>query len=138
MTTCKEEARRWVHRYAAGGAAFAALPIVGSSAALATLEMHMVGIIGDIYGESVSGVTTAAAGGTFGVIGQGLKWIAFRGTRLIPGYGALVRVVIAAAAVEVIGYAIVEHFERKYPGKLFVRMPPSPPAAPTPPSTTPT
>src|SRR4051812_40356827 len=81
MTTCKAEARRWVHRYAAGGGAFAALPIVGTSSALATIEMHMMGIIGDIYGESVSGVTTAAAGGTFAVMGQGLKWIAFRASQ---------------------------------------------------------
>ena len=123
MTTSKEEARRWVHRYAAGGAAFAALPIAGTSAALATMEMHMVGVIGDIYGESVTGVTTAAAGGTFGVMGQALKWIAFRGAKLVPGWGIVVRTVVAAMAIEAIGFAIVAHFERKYPNKEFTKKP---------------
>lgn len=126
MTTCKSEARRWVHRYAAGGAAFAALPIVGTSAGLATIEMHMLGIIGDIYGEAVSGVTTAAAGGTFGVMGQGLKWLAFRAAQFVPGYGTVVRAVIAATTIESLGNAIINHYERKYPGKEFVKPVPAP------------
>src|SRR5947208_2334374 len=97
MTSCKEEARRWVHRYAVGGAAFAALPIIGTSALLTTLELHMFGFIADIYGEAPTGIVTAAAGGTFSVAAQGLKWLAFQGSLLIPGWGTLVRVSIAAS-----------------------------------------
>lgn len=120
-TTCKEEARRFVHRYAVGGAAFAALPIPGTSAMLTTLEMHMFSVIGQIYGESVSGIASAAAGGTFAVMGTGLKWLAFQASMFVPGYGTAVRIGIAVTTIESIGHTVIGHFERKYPGKMFTQ-----------------
>src|SRR5689334_947877 len=120
MTTCKTEALRWVHRYAAGGAAFAALPIpMSTSAGLAAMETTMVAMIGEIYGDPMSGLTSAAASGTFSVLGQGLKWLAIQGTLLIPVLGIAIRMGIAAGTIESLGQALVAHYERKYPGKVF-------------------
>lgn len=124
MTTCKEEAVRWVHRYAVGGAAFAALPIpFSTSAGLAALETHLLGVIGEIYGEGVNAFASATAGGTFTAAGQGLKYLACQAVLLIPGAGIPIRMAIAGATIEAFGRAIVAHFERKHPGKEFVKKP---------------
>ena len=117
--TCKQEAELWVHRYAAGGAAFSALPLPVTSAGLATLETHMMTLIGEIYGEAPGAVFTAAAGGSFAILGQGLKWLAFQGSLFVPVAGVAVRMGIAALTIESIGRAIIGSYERKYPGKVF-------------------
>lgn len=133
MTTCKEEATRWVYRYAIGGAAFAALPIpFSTSAGLATLETHMMHAIGGIYGEDGGTLATAAAGGTFAVMGQGLKYVAMQAAAFVPGLGTAVRMGIAGSTVVTIGMAIIGHYERKYPGKLFQAHFPEQPAEPKP------
>lgn len=122
MTTCKEEAQRWIHLYAAGGAIFAAMPIpVSSAPLLATLETHMVSVISDIYGAPFSGATTAAAGGTFTVLGTGMKFAVGRAVKLVPVVGPAIHAVAAAATIEAIGLAIVQHFERRFPGKKFTQ-----------------
>jgi uncharacterized protein (DUF697 family) len=118
MQTCKEEALRWVHIYAAGGAAFAAIPIpFSTSAGLAALETHMTGFIGSIYGDPVGAATTAAASGTFAVMGQGLKYVATQASCFVPFLGPVIRMGIAAVTIESIGRAIVSHYERKFPDK---------------------
>ncbi|EYF05191.1 hypothetical protein [Chondromyces apiculatus] len=123
MTTCKEEARRWVHRYAIGGAAFAALPIRGTTTGLATLQTHMLSVIGSIYGEPVGAVSATALGGSFSVLGQGLRFVTQRASKLVPGpAGFLVRIAVAGVTVEALGHAIIEHYERKSPGKTFVKV----------------
>lgn len=120
MTTCKEEALRWVHRYAAGGAAFAALPIpFSTSAGLAAMETHMTAFIGSIYADPMGGPTTAAAGGTYAIMGQGLKYIAVQAVGFVPVLGSVIRMGIAAGAIEAIGRTVVAHHERKFPGKRF-------------------
>lgn len=122
MVTCKQEATRWVHLYAAGGAVFAALPLpVSAAPLLATLETHMVGVIGDIYGAPFGGVTTAAVGGTFTVMGTGLKFAVGRAVKLIPVVGSAVHAVAAAATIEAIGHGIIQHFERRFPDKPFTQ-----------------
>lgn len=120
-TTCKEEALRWVHRYAAAGAAFAAIPLPVTTTGLATIETHMVGFIGSVYGDPMSGVATAATGGSLAIIGQGLKWIAMQAVGLVPVIGLPIRMAIAASVIEGIGHAIVQHYERKHPGKPFTQ-----------------
>lgn len=122
MTTCREEALRWVHRYAIGGAAFAALPLpVSTSAGLVAIETHMMTMIGEIYGESVGSVATTAAGGSFAILGQGLKFLAARAIGFVPVIGPAIKMTIAGLTIEAIGRGIVGHFERKYPGKTFER-----------------
>lgn len=120
MTTCKEEALRWVHRYAASGAAYAAVPIpVSTSAGLAAMETTMVAMIGEIYSEPMNGINSALASGTFVVFGQGLKWLAIQGSMFLPLLGIPIRMFIAAGTIEALGYSLISHYERKYPGKMF-------------------
>lgn len=120
-TTCREEAFRWVHRYAMAGALFAAIPLPVTTTGLATMETHMIGFIGSIYGDALSGAATAATGGSLAIAGQGLKWVASRLAGLVPVIAPAIRMAIAAAVIEGIGYAIIEHYERKYPGKRFTQ-----------------
>jgi uncharacterized protein (DUF697 family) len=104
---------------------FAALPIpVSTSAGLAALETHLLSMIGEIYGDGVNGFASATAGGTFTAAGQGLKFIAVRASFLVPGFGIPIRMVIAGATIEALGHAVIAHFERKHPGKLFVKTAP--------------
>ena len=120
-TTCKEEALRWVHRYAAAGAAFAAIPLPVTSTGLATMETHMIGFIGSVYGDPMGAVATAATGGSLAIVSQGLKWLAIQGSTFIPVVGLPIRMTIAAATIEGIGYAMIEHYERKHPNKPFTQ-----------------
>jgi uncharacterized protein (DUF697 family) len=119
--TCREEAMRWVHRYAIGGAAFAALPLpISTTAGLAALEVHMFNFIGGVYGESVGNLASLAAGGGLEVMGAGLKFVATRAVSFVPGpAGIVIRAGIAAVVIETLGRAIIGHFERKHPGRLF-------------------
>ena len=119
--TCKEEALRWVHRYAAAGAAFAAIPLPVTTTGLATIETHMVGFIGSVYGDPMGGVATAATGGRLAIMGQGFKWVALQATGFIPVVGLPIRMAIAASVIEGIGYGIIQHYERKHPNKLFTQ-----------------
>jgi len=122
MTTCKEEALRWVHRYAVGGAAFAAIPLpIPTTAGLATMEMHLATLIADVYGEPSTGFGTAAAGGAFAIFGQGLKFVACQAACFIPVLGVPIRMGIAGGIIESLGRALIAHFERKHPGKEFTR-----------------
>ncbi|TKD09292.1 hypothetical protein E8A74_13230 [Polyangium fumosum] len=119
--TCREEAMRWVHRYAIGGAAFAALPLpISTTAGLAALEVHMLNFIGGVYDEPVGNLKSLAAGGGLEIMGSGLKFVATRASAFVPGpAGIVIRVGIAALVIESLGRAIVGYFERKHPDKLF-------------------
>jgi uncharacterized protein (DUF697 family) len=120
MTTCKEEARRWVHRYAAGGALLAAVPMpISTTRSLAALETYMLRVIGDIYGDPPTAVFTAAYGGSLAIGGQGLKFLARRVGGSIPLLGIPVRMAVAGATIEALGHGIVLQYERKHPGKTW-------------------
>lgn len=101
---------------------FAAVPLpVATSPILAALETHMLGVIANIYGASVDPPTTAAAGGTFTAMGTGLKYVAAQAVSFVPVVGSVIRSAIAAGTIEAIGHALVAHYERKYPGKIFTQ-----------------
>lgn len=124
MITCKEEALRWVHRYAVGSAAFAAIPLpFSTSAGLAALETHLAAMIADIYGVTQASFATAAAGTAFGALGQGLKYAACQATIFLPGFGIPIRMAIAGTTVDSLGRAIVAHYERRHPGKAYLTPP---------------
>lgn len=76
-------------------------------------------MISDIYGAPFSGATTAAAGGTFGAMSVGLKYAVSRAVQYVPVVGPLIRTVTAAVTIEAIGFAIIAHFERRFPDKPF-------------------
>ena len=122
MTTCRKEALKWVHRYAAGGAAVAALPLpVAHTTTLAALETYMLNVIGDVYDDGPSGVAAAAAGGTFAIGGQALRLAAIRAACFVPVLGIPIRMGIAWVTIEGLGRAIVAHYERKHPGKIWAK-----------------
>ena len=124
MRTCREEALRWVHYYAAGGAAFAAVPLpVSTTNALAALETYLMKVIGDVYGDPPTGVATAAAGGTFVIGGQALKHLAMQAACFVPVLGVPIRMSIAGATIELLGRAIINHYETKHPGKGWSQVP---------------
>jgi hypothetical protein len=54
-------------------------------------------------------------------MGTGLKFAVGKAVQRLPVIGPVVRAVTAAAAIEAIGHAIIEHFERKYPNKPFTQ-----------------
>jgi uncharacterized protein (DUF697 family) len=125
MTTCKEQANRWVHRYAAGGAAFAALPIpFSTSVGLVALETHLLSMIGEIYGDGVGAFGATTAGGAFSAMGQGLKYAACQAACFIPVLGIPIRMGIAGVTIEALGHSVIAHYERKHPGRTFVKKPP--------------
>jgi len=118
--TCKEESLRWVHRYALGGVALAAVPIpVSTSNSLAALETYMMKVIGDIYGDTPSGTAVAAAGGSFALGGMALKQLALQATYAVPLLGIPIRMAIAGGTIEALGHAIIGHYERKFPRKVW-------------------
>ncbi|HHH11293.1 MAG TPA: hypothetical protein ENK23_04375 [Sorangium sp.] len=119
MTSCKTQALAWVHRYAVGGAAFAAIPIPTTSATLVALETHMMALIGAIYGAPPAPVAAAAAAGGLAAGGQALKWLAMQGACFIPGFGVPIRMGIAGAAIEALGQGIINHYESQFPGKVY-------------------
>ena len=122
MTTCREEATRWVHRYALGGAALAAIPIpVSTSMGLAALETHMYTLIGGIYGDPPSGSATIATSGVIGAGGQVLKFAVMQASLFVPLLGIPIRVGVAGGTIEAMGHTIISRYERKYPNKVFVQ-----------------
>lgn len=118
--TCRQRARSWVHAYAAGGAAFAfvPIPIPGSTTAgLVALEVTMVHAISRIYGNELTAKDAAALVAGLEVAGGALKTVAREGTILVPAVGWLIRGGIAAASIEAIGHAVIELFEKRHPGQ---------------------
>ncbi|MEO7094245.1 MAG: hypothetical protein ABI175_13400, partial [Polyangiales bacterium] len=118
---CRDRARTWVHSYAAGGAAFAfvPLPVPGSTTAgLVALEATMVHAIARIYGVDMPAKDIAALVAGLEVAGGALKIVAREACVLVPGVGWLFRAGIAAASIEAIGHSVISMFERRHPGRL--------------------
>lgn len=120
MTTCSQRASEWVHLYASGGAAFAALPIPGAtSAGLAAAEAHMIYWIAKIYGEDLSVKEIGLVLSTLGLASMGLKVVALEACNFIPIAGWLVKSAIAGGTIQGVGRLIIRHYEQKYPGKVY-------------------
>jgi uncharacterized protein (DUF697 family) len=117
---CQDRARKWVHGYAAGGAAYAIVPIPipgSTTAGLVALEATMVHAIGRIYGEEMSARDAAALVAGLEVTGGALKTLSREAVGWIPGVGLVVRAAIAAAAIEAIGNGVIVMFEKRHPGR---------------------
>lgn len=120
QVTCSERSHLWVHAYAAGGAAFAALPIpIGTSVGLAAAETYMIYWIGRVYGEQLSPGDISMVLGGLQLASIGLKTLAMEALNFVPVIGWAVKPVIAASAIEAIGAATIGHFEGKYPGRVY-------------------
>jgi uncharacterized protein (DUF697 family) len=119
---CYDKAKEWVHTYAVGGAAFAALPIPVpglTSGGLVAAETHMVYWIARIYGEELSLKEIAIVLSGLELAGIGLKTLAMEVCNFIPIAGWIAKSAIAGSAIEAIGHLIIKHFEDKYPGKEY-------------------
>jgi len=117
---CKERAREWVHMFAAGGAAWAAIPVpMSTTAGLVAAETQMIYWIGRIYGERLDAAEMAVVASGLGLAGMGLKVVALEACTFVPVAGWAVKGVIAASAIEGIGTLIIRHFEHKYPSKTY-------------------
>jgi uncharacterized protein (DUF697 family) len=117
---CRERARAWVHAYAAGGAAFAfvPIPIPGSTTAgLIALETTMIHAISRIYGQNLDMKDAAAMVSGLQVAGGALKTVARELVGYIPGVGWAIRGAVAAAAIEAIGNTVITMFERRHPSR---------------------
>jgi uncharacterized protein (DUF697 family) len=120
MTTAREEATAWVHRYAIGGAVFAALPLPFTTAGLIGLEVHMMSTLDEVYGGPLKGVTTSAVKGALALVGPAVKLAARKATSSAPkAVAPLVRAAVAAAIIEALGHATIFYLERKSPGKAY-------------------
>ncbi|GAC1351734.1 MAG: hypothetical protein NVSMB1_07630 [Polyangiales bacterium] len=123
---CRERARQWVHAYAAGGAAFAFVPIPvpgSTTAGLIALETTMVHAIGRIYGIDITARDAAAMVAGLEVAGGALKTVAREATLFLPVIGWIIRGTIAAAGIEAIGNAVIALFERRHPGRYCASAP---------------
>ena len=116
--TCKEKSRALVHKYAAFGTAWAILPIpVATSVGLTALETHLIYWISRIYGEEPSARDVAMTAGGLELASVALKTVAIEGATFAPVIGWGIKAGIAGSAIEGIGQLVIDHFEKKYPGK---------------------
>lgn len=116
---CRDKARMLVHKYAAGGTAWAMLPIpIATSPGLTALEAHMIYWIARLYGESPSHTDTIMLAAGLEVGSTGLKHAAKYLVGFIPVIGWGIKGVIAGLAIEGMGQIIIQHYESKYPNKV--------------------
>jgi uncharacterized protein (DUF697 family) len=115
MTTAKEEAMQWVHRYAIGSAVFAALPLPFSSAGLIAIQTRMLTTIDEVYGEKAGGsAMNLVQKGALALLGRALKRASVRATEAVPrAVKPLVRMAIAGATTEALGFGLILLHERK-------------------------
>jgi uncharacterized protein (DUF697 family) len=115
---CRERARVLVHKYAALGTAWSFVPIPGAtSVGLTALETHMIYWIARVYGEQPSHQDVLMTAGGLELASVALKRLAMEGACLVPVIGWGIKASIAGGAIEAIGNTIVQHYEKKYPGK---------------------
>jgi uncharacterized protein (DUF697 family) len=121
VVTCQDRSREWVHTYAAGGAVLATVPLPpgGNTITLGLAETHMIYWIAKIYGEDLAVKEIVMVAGGLELAGLGLKAAAMEAANLVPIAGWIVKGAIAASAIEGIGFAIIRHFEQKYPRKEY-------------------
>jgi uncharacterized protein (DUF697 family) len=130
VVLCRDKARSVVHKYALAGTAFAAIPIpVATSPGLTALETHLIYWIGRIYDDAPTHAETLVLASGLELASMGLRTVAREAAGLVPVVGWGIKAVIAGAAIEALGAAIIKHFEDKHPGKTVT--PPQPKAAPS-------
>ncbi|HEY2512895.1 MAG TPA: hypothetical protein VGI39_18640 [Polyangiaceae bacterium] len=117
--TCRDRARKLVHKYAVAGTTWAILPIpVATSLGLTAMETHLLYWIGRIYGENPSSMDVAMTAGSLELASVALKTAAVEAANAVPVIGWGVKGAIAGSAIEAIGDLAIRHYEQKYPGKL--------------------
>ena len=115
MTTAKEQAMQWVHRYAVGGAVFAAIPLPFSSAGLLAIQTHMLSTIDEVYGGKAGGpVMGIVTKGGLALLSRVMKRTSKRAAEAVPRAARpLVRAAIAGATTEAFGLGLILLHERR-------------------------
>jgi uncharacterized protein (DUF697 family) len=119
MTNNREEAMRWVHRYAIGGAVLAALPLPFTAAGLVAIQARLIGTITEVYGEKSGGLTMGAMKAGFALAGQAVKFASRRAESAVPSAAKpFVRAAIAGATIEAMGLGLILFHENRSAGQL--------------------
>ncbi|MGH7280419.1 MAG: hypothetical protein ACRELY_02765 [Polyangiaceae bacterium] len=117
---CREKARSLIHTYAAGGCAWAVLPIpIATSTGLCALETHMIYWIGRVYGEELGKGDIFMIGSGLELASVGLKTVALNAANFLPVIGWAIKGAIAATTIEGLGEVIIRHFETRHPSKVY-------------------
>jgi len=113
----REAGRRYILPFALSAAALAAVPLpLATMPVLTTLQVSMVGLLGQLYGKTLApsqagGVVSAIAGGFFAqAVGREL-------VKLIPGFGSAIAASWAAAYTWALGEAACVYFGDLLGGK---------------------
>jgi uncharacterized protein (DUF697 family) len=115
----RDRAKALVHKYAVFGTVWAFLPVpMATSAGLALLETHLIYWIARIYGEDPKKTDILMTAAGLELASVALKTVAIEGAALVPVVGLGIKASIAGSVVEAIGYAVVRHYDEKYPDKL--------------------
>ena len=115
MTTARNEAMQWVHRYAIGGAVVSALRQPLSSLGLMTVQTRMLTTIDEVYGEKAGGgFMGMVQKGAVALLGRVVKRGSERMTAMTPSLaGPLIRMAIAGAATEALGLGFILLHEQR-------------------------
>lgn len=118
--TCKDKARQYVHVTAAGGGALAAAPVPGmGTVGLTALEATLIYWIGRIYGEKLDKSEILMIAGSLEIASLGIKAGVLEALNFIPIAGWILKIPLAASIIEGIGALAINHFEDKYPGRMY-------------------
>lgn len=86
---------------------------------LVALEATLVYWIGRIYGEKLDKAEIVMIAGSLELASLGIKIAVLEALNFIPIAGWMAKVPIAAAIIEGIGALAINHFEDKYPGRMY-------------------
>lgn len=98
----------------------AAAPIPGmGTVGLVALEATLVYWVGRIYGEKLDKAEVVMIAGSLELASLGIKIAVLEALNFVPFAGWMIKVPIAAGIIEGIGALAINHFEDKYPGRMY-------------------
>lgn len=120
MTTAKNEAMQWVHRYAIGGALVSALPLPLSSIGLVTVQTRMLTTIDEVYGGKAGGaVMGLLQKGAVALLGRVVKSSSEKMTAAAPTVARpFIRMALAGAMTEALGLGFILFHEQRRGGAI--------------------
>lgn len=123
---CRDAARKLVHKYAAFGTAFAALPIpIATSIGLTAMETHLIYWVGKIYEDAPTHGESMMIASGLELSSAGLKAVARELAGYVPVVGWGIKAAIAGSTIEGIGHLVITHYEKKFPNKRVTAPPPT-------------
>lgn len=119
IKTRKERAFEEVHLHAAGGTAYAIVPIPGfTTGGLTAIETHLIYSIANIYGVELEAKDILEIFVKVGGGGLLLKKAALEASNFIPFAGSAIKAAIAGSAIEALGTLVIGYFEITYSSSI--------------------